>query len=171
MNSTVTMILIKEKPLLRALWTPDLPGSPYTCGGAGSLQQTNARALGRVWLCDPMDCRLLRPWEVRTLEWLPFPPPGMFPTQGSNPRLLHCQVDSLPQSPWEAHKVEGLGASFCFALVFESWLFRFSQETKMPWSFLRCQASKAQALIWGWFLAVRTAVLTTDPRACLHPRV
>ena len=33
MNSTVTMILIKEKPLLRALWTPDLPGSPYTCGG------------------------------------------------------------------------------------------------------------------------------------------
>ena len=22
---------------------------------------------------------------------LPFPPPGMFPTQGSNPGLLHCR--------------------------------------------------------------------------------
>ena len=27
---------------------------------------------------------------------LPCPPPGIFPTQGSNPHLLHWQVDSLP---------------------------------------------------------------------------
>ena len=27
---------------------------------------------------------------------LPFPNPGDFPTQGSNPRLLHWQADSLP---------------------------------------------------------------------------
>ena len=29
---------------------------------------------------------------------LPFPPPGIFPTQGSNPRLLHWQAYSLPLS-------------------------------------------------------------------------
>ena len=27
---------------------------------------------------------------------LPFPAPGIFPTQGLNPRLLHWQADSLP---------------------------------------------------------------------------
>ena len=27
---------------------------------------------------------------------LPFPTPGIFPTQGSNVSLLHWQVDSLP---------------------------------------------------------------------------
>ena len=27
---------------------------------------------------------------------LPFPPPGIFLTQGSNPSLLHWQADSLP---------------------------------------------------------------------------
>ena len=29
---------------------------------------------------------------------LPFPSPGIFQTQGSNPNLLHWQVDSLPLS-------------------------------------------------------------------------
>ena len=29
---------------------------------------------------------------------LPFPSPGVFPTQGLNPRLLHWQVGSLPLS-------------------------------------------------------------------------
>ena len=29
---------------------------------------------------------------------LPFPSPGIFPTQGSNPHLLHWQADSLPLS-------------------------------------------------------------------------
>ena len=36
---------------------------------------------------------------------LPFPPPGIFPTQGPNPhllRLLHRQAGSLPLSHWEA---------------------------------------------------------------------
>ena len=28
-----------------------------------------------------------------------FPPQGTFPTQGSNPRLLHWQMDSLPLNP------------------------------------------------------------------------
>ena len=59
-------------------------------------------------LCDPMDCSLpssstlLCPWD--------FPGKNsgvgchsllqrIFPTQGSNPGLLHWQVDSLPSEP------------------------------------------------------------------------
>ena len=32
--------------------------------------------------------------QARILEWVAMPPPGIFPTQGSNPRLLwflHCR--------------------------------------------------------------------------------
>ena len=64
-------------------------------------------------LCDPMDTRLLCPWDFlgkstgvgcrfllqgtsllsRQEYWsgLPFPSPGNFPTQGSNPGLPHCR--------------------------------------------------------------------------------
>ena len=35
---------------------------------------------------------------------LPFPPPGIFPTQGSNPRLLHCRWLLHWLSPREAHQ-------------------------------------------------------------------
>ena len=52
---------------------------------------------------QPMDCSppgssvhgILQP---RILEWLPFHPPGIFQTQGSNPHLLRWQADSLPLS-------------------------------------------------------------------------
>ena len=30
---------------------------------------------------------------------LPFPSPGIFPTQGSNPGLLHCRQTLLPSEP------------------------------------------------------------------------
>ena len=46
-------------------------------------------------LCDThglQPTRLLSPWEFsRQVCWsgLPSPPPGIFPTQGSNPGLLH----------------------------------------------------------------------------------
>ena len=45
-------------------------------------------------LCDPMDCSLPGSsvhgiFQATIVEWLPFPTPGIFPTQGSNPRLLH----------------------------------------------------------------------------------
>ena len=45
--------------------------------------------------------RLLCPWGFFRLEYwseLPCPPPGIFPTQGSNPGLPHCRADSLPLS-------------------------------------------------------------------------
>ena len=55
-------------------------------------------------LCDPMDCGLPGSSvhgisQARILEWVAiifFQ--GIFPTQESNPRLLHWQVDSLPLS-------------------------------------------------------------------------
>ena len=54
-------------------------------------------------LCDLMVCSLPSSSihgisQARIFEWVPFPSPGIFPTQGLNPHLLHWQVDSLPLS-------------------------------------------------------------------------
>ena len=52
--------------------------------------------------CDPMDSRpvgssVQEISQVRILQWVGIPPPrALFLTQGSNPRLLHWQVSSLP---------------------------------------------------------------------------
>ena len=45
-------------------------------------------------------CQTLSVEFPRQEHWsgLPCPPPGIFPTQGSNPRLPHCRADSLPLS-------------------------------------------------------------------------
>ena len=47
-------------------------------------------------LCNPMDCSLLGSsvpgiLQARVLEWVPSLFQGIFPTQGSNPGLLHCR--------------------------------------------------------------------------------
>ena len=76
--------------------------------------------LSRIWLfCKPMDCSLPGFMGFPRQEYwsrLPFPSPGIFLTQGSNPGLLHwdgllhcrwspvLQVDSSPTKspgPWE----------------------------------------------------------------------
>ena len=58
-------------------------------------------------LCDPMDChglqptRLLRPWDFpgnSTGVGCHFLLQGIFPTQGSNPGLLHCRQMLYPLS-------------------------------------------------------------------------
>ena len=46
--------------------------------------------------CDPVYCRLPGPSvhgisQARILKWLPFPPSGIFPIQGSNLGVLHCR--------------------------------------------------------------------------------
>ena len=48
----------------------------------------------RPTLCDPMDCSLPGFSVHRQAYWsvLPWPPPGIFPTQGWNPRLLHLCI-------------------------------------------------------------------------------
>ena len=56
-------------------------------------------------LCDPMDCRLpgssvCEIFQARILKWVAISSSrGIFPTQGSNPRLLHWQEESLPGKP------------------------------------------------------------------------
>ena len=61
-------------------------------------------------LCDPIDCSCQAPLSTgfprqEYWSWVPFPPPGIFLTQGSNSYvsnilhllcLLHWQADSLP---------------------------------------------------------------------------
>ena len=52
-------------------------------------------------LCNPMDCSLLGscPWDFpgkNTVVGCHFLLQGIFPTQSSNLRLLHWQMDSLP---------------------------------------------------------------------------
>ena len=52
-------------------------------------------------LCDPMDYRLLCPWDFlgkNTGVGCHLLPQGIFWTQGSNPGLLHWQAGSLPLS-------------------------------------------------------------------------
>ena len=39
-------------------------------------------------LLDPMNCTVHGILQARILEWVPFPFPRIFPTQGSNPGLM-----------------------------------------------------------------------------------
>ena len=63
----------------------------------------------RLWLLATL-WTIVCPWgssvhgilQARTLEWIAGPPPGIFPTQRLNSRLLHLlrwQVGSLPLAP------------------------------------------------------------------------
>ena len=51
---------------------------------------------------------------------LPFPPPGIFPTQGSNLHLLHWQVDSLPAEP--SRKPEEVSGIMLHSVQFSRWV-------------------------------------------------
>ena len=53
-----------------------------------------AYSLSHVWFQNPMDCSppdssVQGIFQARVLKWVPFPFPGIFLTQGSNPHLLH----------------------------------------------------------------------------------
>ena len=48
---------------------------------------------------SPPDSSVHGNFQTRILEWVPFPPQGIFPTQGLNLRLLHWQAFSLPAEP------------------------------------------------------------------------
>ena len=60
--------------------------------------------LSSLWPRGRQPARLLCPWIFRQAHWsgLPFPTLGIFPTQGSNQRLLHLlhwRAGSLPLAP------------------------------------------------------------------------
>ena len=78
--------------------------------------------LSCVQLCNPTDCSLPGSsvheiLQARILEYVTFPfsRDQMFPTQGSNPGLLHWQADSLPSEPPEMPSISitDLTASHC----------------------------------------------------------
>ena len=81
-------------------------------------------------LCNPMGCSppgysVHGILQARILECLPCPPPGIFPTQGSNPCILgflHWQAGSLPLAP--PRKSPLLSHTIFFSLIFAwvSWL-------------------------------------------------
>ena len=49
------------------------------------------KSLIRVWLCKPLDYTVHRILQVRIVEWVAYLLQEVFPTQGSNPGLLHCR--------------------------------------------------------------------------------
>ena len=70
-------------------------------------------------LCDPMDCSppgssVHEILQARILEWVTiFLLQGIFPTQGYNQCLLHCQVCSLPLAPPGKPKVTQSCPTLC----------------------------------------------------------
>ena len=59
-----------------------------------SSQLSSVQSLSHVRLCDPMDTRLLCPWDFlgkSTGVGCHFLLQGSFPAQGSNPGLPHCR--------------------------------------------------------------------------------
>ena len=88
----------------RIPWTEELGGLQSTGRKESDMTATSLhfkrkkeKLLSRVWLCDHIDCsphRLLRPWDFPskiTGVGFNFLLQGIFPTQGSNPGLLHCR--------------------------------------------------------------------------------
>ena len=79
-------------------------------------------------LCDPMDTRLLRPWDFlskSTGVGCHFLLQGIFPTQGSNPGLPHCRQTLYGLSHQGSSKYTLL-RHFClkYCAPFEhSWIF------------------------------------------------
>ena len=79
------------------------PRSPQLWSGMGNKEAWRWAAPvvpDSLWPQGLKSARLLCPWSLpgKNTGVFPFPPPGIFPIQGSNPyllRLLHWQADSL----------------------------------------------------------------------------
>ena len=121
-------------------------------------------------LCDPMDHGLPGSSVRGILQqeyWsgLPCPPPGIFPTQGSNPcllRLLHWPTGSLPLAPpgkpqlaISQYKIKSKKKKFTF--FFLTALLRFRSHT-MYFASLKhtviwyiCNVGQPPPLIPGYF--------------------
>ena len=65
--------------------------------------------------CSPPGSSVHGILHARILEWVAISfPRGIFPTQGSNPHLLHWQADSLPQSHLRSPLKDGKHVFFFF---------------------------------------------------------
>ena len=96
---------------------------PSSCSGILSFYNKLKRkvkvAQSRLTLCDPMDCPWNSPLFARILEWVAFPfSRGIFPTQGSNPGLLHCRQIFLPAEPQGKPKNTRVGSLSLLQQIF-----------------------------------------------------
>ena len=109
---------IKLSPVAPALagrlFTTEPPGKPHKT----MKRKKNESEQSCLTLCNPMDTRLLRPWDFLgkgTGVGCDFLLQGNFPTQGSNPGLPHCRQTfyhlSHQRSPYN-HMTK----QFCFQL-------------------------------------------------------
>ena len=98
-------------------WHPCPASSTHSLPGLCALKEELKKVKMSViqscpTLCDPMDCSLPAPLSMgfpRQEYWsgLPFLLQGIFPTRGSNLRLLHCRQILYHWATWEApHSVE-----------------------------------------------------------------
>ena len=109
-------------------------------------------------LCDPMDCSPLYPWDFpgrNTGVGCHFLLQGIFPSQGSNPCLLHWQAESLLLATRECHTFI---YKWHYLQTLSRWLFFF----------FFCFISSTQMLpvigvrSWNWFSFI--LVVNTGPR-------
>ena len=102
----------------------------------------------RLTLCDPMHCSPPAPLfmgirQAGILEWLPMPPSGVFPTQGSELRLFSPVLAGgffTTSAAWEALSICKASSDNLFAFLFLGVVFDhcllYSVMSLRPW-FLR----------------------------------
>ena len=78
-------------------WSETCLCNNHSCDGGGEKKKRKGESLSRVWpFATPRTAAHQPPLSMgfsRQEYWsgLPFPSPGNFPTQGSNPGLPHCR--------------------------------------------------------------------------------
>ena len=118
-------------------------------------------------LCDSMDCSLQAPLSMgfsRQEYWsgLPYPPPGYFPTQGSNSSLfclLHWQTGSLslvaPGKPLFKYSWYTTSVNFCCIAKWLSYTYTYTFSYSFPLWFVTGY--------WIWFPVLYSKTLFIHP--------
>ena len=116
-------------------------------------------------VCCPMECRPLCPWHFpgkNTGVGCHFLLPGIFPTQGSNPRflhLLHWQADSLTVVPPKSVIQLSMDIYlFFFKILFP---YRLSQNTE--------QISQCYTLGPCWLSIIHVVCVHVHPKLLIYP--
>ena len=109
---------IKLSPVAPALagrlFTTEPPGKPHTT----MKRKKSESEQSCLTLCDPMDTRLLHPWDFLgkgTGVGCDFLLQGNFPTQGLNPGLPHCG-QTLYRLSHQRSPYDHMTKQFCFQL-------------------------------------------------------
>ena len=110
-SSFADLVWNKDSVLYSTLYTT-VHKSATSCGGCMhvTVWKVKVKSLGRVRLCDSMDCVAQQPppsmWFSRLEYWsgLPFPSPGDLPDPGMEPRCPALRADALLPEPDSVHQ-------------------------------------------------------------------